>query len=178
MADQLPMFDLGPPPPTATADVEGAYRYRLMRRWGAPEPRVCWVMLNPSTADASADDPTIRRCLDFSASWGYGALEVVNLFALRSTDPRSLARDEDPVGPRNDASILAAATLEQTLVVCAWGASGTLLGRDQSVLALLRSRGVQLHYLALTKGGHPGHPLYLPRTTKPTLWTRRLRGQA
>lgn len=178
MADQLPMFDLGPPPPAASADVEDAYRYRLMRRWGAPEPRVCWVMLNPSTADASADDPTIRRCVDFSASWGYGALEVVNLFALRSTDPRTLAHTEDPVGPRNDASILAAATLEQTLVVCAWGAGGGLRDRDQAVLAMLRSHGVRLHYLALTKGGQPGHPLYLPKTTTPTLWTRRHQDKA
>lgn len=161
-------------PMEKSAVLDGAYRYRLVRRWGKPTPYpmpyVCWVMLNPSTADAEIDDATIRRCLVFSDAWGYGALEVVNLFALRSTDPRALAQADDPVGPRNDAMIMAAATPAEALVVCAWGTGGGLHARDQAVLRSLRDRFVRLHYLSLTKGGHPGHPLYLPKDSRPKPW--------
>lgn len=68
----------------------GRYRYSLRRRWADGGPPACWIMLNPSTADAEKDAPTIRRCIGFSKAWGHNALVVVNLFALRSTDPTAL----------------------------------------------------------------------------------------
>src|SRR5262245_13227298 len=100
----------------------GRYRYALTRTWGDPKKVVCWVMLNPSTADADQDDPTIRRCLGFSRAWGAGGLVVVNLFALRATDPDQLRIAADPVGPDNDSHLSTAAF--GRLVVAAWGARG------------------------------------------------------
>src|SRR5262249_14212908 len=88
----------------------GRYRYSLTRRWGdAAEPRALFVMLNPSTADAEQDDPTIRRCIGFAKAWGMGSLEVVNLYALRATDPAALLSAPDPIGPKNDTMITSAA---------------------------------------------------------------------
>jgi len=133
-----------------------AYRYSLSRQWG-DDGSVCWIMLNPSTATASVDDPTIRRCVGFSRAWGYGALEVVNLYALRSTDPAGLWKSTDPVGPQNDAAILRA-TQRASLVVCAWGANAKP-ARVAQVRELLME--TPLHHLGRTKAGMPRHPLYL-----------------
>lgn len=151
-----------------TADIEGPYRYELTRTWDPASALVCcWVMLNPSTADASVDDPTIKRCIGFARDWGFGGLVVVNLFALRSTDPRALKTAVDPVGPRNDASILAAAG-RASRVVCAWGTHGVFADRGAEVRQLLRP--FDPHALRLTKAGHPSHPLYLPRALSPVRW--------
>ena len=121
-------------------------------------------MLNPSTADARRDDPTIRRCMGFARTWGYGGVEVVNLFALRATDPSRLRIARDPVGPENDAHIRAVARRSSALVV-AWGIHGALRERDAEVLALL-SRRAPTHSLGWTKDGHPRHPLYLRRDAR------------
>src|SRR5262249_32293760 len=99
---------------------DGRYRYSLTRRWGRG-PRALWIMLNPSRADREVDDPTIRRCIGFSGSWGYGAMEVVNLYALRTPEPRLLRRHPDPVGPENDGWITRASR-RATEIVLAWGA--------------------------------------------------------
>jgi hypothetical protein len=122
-------------------------------------------MLNPSTADALLDDPTIRRCIGFARAWGFGALEVVNLFAFRATLPSQLRAALDPVGPRNN-RFLRAALGRADAVVAAWGAHGSWGGRDRAVLHLL-SGGIDQPWpspqcLGLTKHGHPRHPLYLP----------------
>ncbi len=119
-------------------------------------------MLNPSTADAERDDPTIRRCAGFARSWGFGGMTVVNLFALRATDPARLRRARDPVGRDNDRHIAAAASAG--LVVVAWGVHGRLGERDRAVLALLS--GCRPGCLGTTRGGHPRHPLYLPAATR------------
>jgi hypothetical protein len=124
-------------------------------------------MLNPSTADATQDDPTIRRCIGFARAWGYGALEVVNLFACRATDPERLRRVPDPVGPENDRHILRAVRRASETVV-AWGNRGVHLGRHDAVLRLLRRRRVAVHCLGRTQAGHPRHPLYL-RTDAPLM---------
>lgn len=87
---------------TSAARIIGPYRYTLTRVWEEERPRVCFVMLNPSTADASQEDPTIRRCLSFARSWGYGSLEVVNLFAWRATKPTDIFSAPSPVGEEND----------------------------------------------------------------------------
>jgi hypothetical protein len=99
------------------------YRYRLWRSWGDLEKRVAFVMLNPSTADESKDDPTIRKCVGFAKRWGFGALDVVNLFAWRSTDPDGLLDAADPVGPDNDKMVRAVFDGADR-VVLAWGSHG------------------------------------------------------
>lgn len=143
------------------------YRYWLTRRWGQSDDQIVnFVMMNPSVADASVDDPTIRRCIGFARSWGYGGLVVTNLFALRSTDPMELYHVDDPVGPLNDEYIARWAG-GADLVVAAWGALGVMKGRSAEVLYDLRKRGIVPHAISMTKGGHPGHPLYLPKILRP-----------
>jgi hypothetical protein len=144
----------------------GHYRYALTRTWDEDKPTICWVMLNPSTADADQDDPTIRRVVGFSRSWGAGGICVVNLFALRATDPAELARhypvtwDEQQ---RNEHTIAEATDRRRTLV--AWGAGGRLRGQDRRVMEMLKDRLVEC--LGTTKDGHPRHPLYVPGCTPP-----------
>ena len=145
----------------------GLYRYRLSRTWDDRLPGVCFVMLNPSVADASVDDPTIRRCLSFAASWGCGAIHVVNLFAFRSTDPDLLTDATDPIGPDNDHHILAATTSGQR-VIAAWGAVGRKYREREAVVKkMLRAGGVRVECLGLTKDGCPRHPLYVHGSTEP-----------
>lgn len=123
-------------------------------------------MLNPSTADASIDDATIVRCSVRARRLGYPAIEVVNIFALRATDPRQLQRHPDPVGgPLNDSTILSVAY--RCDLICAWGPRGTLLGRDREVLNMLSYSGFKPLALRLSRDGHPLHPLYLPYDIMP-----------
>jgi len=124
-----------------------------------------FIMLNPSTADEESNDPTIRRCMGFARSWGYGVLEVANLFALRATDPRVLRpplRKDEPIGVRTDSYLMEAAR-RADLVVAAWGAWGTLWGRGRGVLDMLKGAGIRVATFGLTKQGEPRHPLYLPK---------------
>lgn len=145
------------------------YRYSLWRIWSpwthGAAGYAMFIGLNPSTADETTDDPTIRRCVGFAKAWGYGGLCMTNLFAFRATQPAVMLAATDPVGPDNDKTIR---DLAETagVVIAAWGAHGTHLGRDAVVRAMLPN----LNYLRLTKGGHPGHPLYLPKTLTPTPW--------
>jgi hypothetical protein len=143
----------------ATFDTTGAYRYRLWREWDDTLPRVCFVMLNPSVADAGSNDPTVRRCIGFARAWGFGVLDVVNLFALRTPRPADLRTSAfDPIGPENN-DYLTQAFRSAACVVAAWGVHGALHGRDRAVLPLLPSGAVCFGH---TRGGHPLHPLYLP----------------
>ena len=141
------------------------YRYDLWRTWLGGEGYAMFVGLNPSTADETQDDPTIRRCIAFAKAWGYAGLCMTNLFAFRATDPRDMIVANDPIGPQND-EILRAHANGSGVVVAAWGVHGTLLQRDKAVRTMLP----KLHYLRLTKDGHPGHPLYLPKTLEPVAW--------
>ena len=150
---------------TATFSTNRQYRYRLSRIFAERPGRVCFLMLNPSTADAATTDPTVERCLRFARSWGAGEVEVVNLFALRSTDPQALYHHADPVGPGNDDAIAAAAACATT-VVAAWGVHGALHGWGEAVAAALRAAGVRLMALGQTKEGPPRHPLYLAGATE------------
>jgi hypothetical protein len=144
---------------------DGRYRYRLWRRWDPSRPVVAFCMLNPSTADESTDDPTIRRCIGFARTWGYGGLEVVNLFALRATDPRELRRSHDPIGRLNDGYVVDAAARSAAMVI-AWGAHGVLRSRGAAALELLSPRA-RLLALGWTTSGEPRHPLYLRRDVQP-----------
>ena len=150
----------------AVFDDTGVYRYRLGRRRNSGSGAVTFIMLNPSTADADVNDPTIRRCIGFAWDWGYRVLAVVNLFAFRATTPRELRRATHPVGPRNDEHLLTAVDGAE-LVVAAWGIHGALHGRDREVTALLSTRA-PLTCLGLTKHGLPRHPLYMPKRATPT----------
>jgi hypothetical protein len=135
------------------------YRYLLTRRWGDPRPWMTFIMLNPSTADAFADDPTIRRCVSFARREGCGGLSVLNLFAWRATDPRALRDCGDPVGPGNDHFI--AGNAQDSLVVAAWGAHAAAAERGRQVGGLLAESGVRLKCLGVTGDGSPRHPLYV-----------------
>ena len=101
----------------------GRYRYRLWRTWDPALPRLLWILYNPSTADASAEDPTLRRCIDFSRRWGFGGLTVVNHFAFRATNPRELNSISDPIGPENHDHLNHALDTHEE-VLCAWGLQG------------------------------------------------------
>lgn len=150
----------------------GRYRYRLDRTWDDALPAATFLMLNPSTADATADDPTIRCCLGYTRAWGCGSLTVVNLYAWRATDPAELTTTADPIGPENDDFITeAAATAAHTRapLVAAWGARA----RPERIAAVLALPGMsRLTALACTKGGQPRHPLYLPADLTPQPWSQ------
>jgi len=123
-------------------------------------------MCNPSTADETVEDATIRKCIKFSRRWGHGAITVVNVFAWRSTDPQALYEVDDPIGPDNDATILREVR-SAGVVVCAWGKHAALRDRGREVLAGLRVAGVVPKALKLNKDGSPQHPLYIRDDTVP-----------
>lgn len=145
---------------------DGLYRYRLWRIWDHNLPVMVWVMLNPSTADAKEDDATIRRCIGFAKQWGYGGIEVINLFALRSTDPKGLKEGPVPVGPDNASTFYETVDRKPKLIVAAWG-NNVPPGYDVHVNAIrgvLRSNEAQC--LGHTRSGEPKHPVRLPYSTR------------
>lgn len=144
----------------------GTYRYALWRDQASllNSGSVLFVMLNPSTADATQDDATIRRCRVFAAGWGYGRLAVGNLYAYRATKPTDLDSAEDPVGPENDEWLERLAD-EATRIIVAWGANiGPIADRAERVLHLL---GPDVEALKITASGRPGHPLYIAGDVEP-----------
>lgn len=164
-------------------DPAAPYRLSLYRGWDPTRPPMVWVMLNPSTADARVNDPTIRKCIGFAQRLGFGAIEVVNLFALRSTDPdaltRSAAAGVDIIGPGNDDAILAAAArTEPGGIYCAWGShkAAQANGRARHVLNLLPRQPV--FALRISKTGTPWHPLYVPYSAMPVEFARERLGVA
>lgn len=145
------------------------YRYLLVRDLTFGVGTALFIMLNPSTADETQDDPTVRRCAGFAEMWGYRYLEVCNLFALRATNPKVLAEHVDPVGMDNDIHI-AGAVSRAYLTVLAWGNHGTLFNRGEQVA---KSLFVQSWCLGITKAGEPRHPLYVAATTSLIRWTKK-----
>lgn len=143
------------------------YRYALWRRWGSPEfaSQVMFVGLNPSTADETEDDPTIRRCIRFAKDWGYGGLLMMNAYAFRATDPKVMKAASDSVGPGNDEEFRWRAG-HVGLVIAAWGAHCTEERERQVCEALQRP----IHCLGRTKAGRPKHPLYLRADTQPEMF--------
>lgn len=138
------------------------FRYTLWRRWEFG-PVCVWVMLNPSTADARSDDATIRRCVGFAKRWGYAGIEVVNLYALRSTDPKVMLADPDRTGGSENKEILSDTLLRRSNCVCAWGNNA-----EKSVADAFVERAEDLigpsnvKCLGVTKSGAPRHPVRLP----------------
>jgi hypothetical protein len=141
-----------------------AYRYLLIRRWASGGRTATFLMLNPSTADAAQDDPTIRRCIAYARRERCNALTVVNLFGLRATDPMKVRVHDEPVGDSND-QFIDEHCLPGQLVVAAWGANGQIRGRDLIVTSRLRAAGVALVCLGTTVSGQPRHPLRLAADT-------------
>lgn len=142
------------------------YRYLLTRKWG-DEKMLPVIGLNPSTATHEVDDPTIRRCIGFAKSWGYGGLVMLNLFAFRATDPKAMIAHLDAggdiVGPVNDAVLAQYATPDRE-ILCAWGVHGDINARGFAVTQVL-GMVATLQCLGKTKGGCPKHPLYLAAST-------------
>lgn len=145
----------------------GKYRYWLERKWSKAAPQV-FIMLNPSTADASLDDPTITRCTNFSKREGAGGLIVVNLFALRATDPKQLDLVDrmagNGVGEENTKAIgeaLLCAAMFSRPAICAWGSNkwaGLMSGR---IVQRAKDIGADLMAFKINKDGQPKHPLYV-----------------
>ncbi len=140
----------------------GRYRYTLWR-WWENTGKVCrFIMLNPSTADASEDDPTIRRCIDFAKREGCGSVLVVNLFAFRATSPEDMMKADDPVGPDNSSAIAWAlgdsGPAPDGPFIAAWGARGTFGGAGEAMKKRLAGRGL---CFGLTANKQPKHPLYI-----------------
>lgn len=136
------------------------YRYKLWRTWDKDKPIVLFIGLNPSTADAELDDPTIRRCIGFAKAWGCGGLIMANLFAYRATEPKDMKNAYDAIGPDNDEWLRKCAT-DANIIVAAWGAHGGHLNRNLSVIHDIKG----MRCLGKTKDGHPKHPLYLASST-------------
>lgn len=137
------------------------YRYYLTRVWNDEQDMAIFIGLNPSTADATEDDPTIRRCMGFARRLGCGGIGMLNLFAFRSTDPRELRRQANPISEPdttiNDDWISKITGAHQTIIAC-WGTHGEYLFRGRNVA--LRVPGLQC--FGITKNKEPKHPLYLP----------------
>ena len=168
----------------------GLYRYTLSRDWDQELSCVYWIMLNPSTADATKDDPTIRRCINYSKAWGFGGAAILNLFAYRATQVKNLeqaAKDGvDIIGPENNRQLDNIAKIvnpkrskdkrgnvtvrqKSDIAMIAWGNHGVLQDRAKEVLSILE----EPRYLRVNKAtGQPGHPLYLPKKLTPVLWTK------
>jgi hypothetical protein len=176
---------LDKPKGTAVISDCGRYRYQLTRKVRDDSSRIVnFIMLNPSTADANEDDPTIRRCIGYAKAWGCGKLIVTNLFAVRATDPEDMLATDDPVGEENDRYIKSSAEdafniyakafdEPNGLVVCAWGNHGAYMGQDLTTLGWIG------HYnpmaLRVSKTGQPAHPLYLPKNLQPAPYVGRVR---
>lgn len=144
----------------------GLYRYTLSRQWDGDMPSLPIIMLNPSTADADNDDPTIKRCISFGKREGFGGIRVFNLFAYRATSPADMKAMSDPIGPMNAEYlwlVLRQSGLEGTPVLCAWGTHGAHRRQDRAVRVMAQKAGARLVCLGMTKDGHPKHPLYVLR---------------
>ena len=143
------------------------YRYFFHQRWAkgtrSDLDTIVWVLLNPGTGDTDGKPRrTLGKCINWSKQWGYAGLTIVNLFAIRSTDPKLLKTVRDPIGRKNDVTIRRVARRASRIVV-AWGASGAFQNRGEDVTALL----IDPYCLGVTARGEPRHPLYLPAKTKP-----------
>ncbi len=154
----------------AEFSTDRVYRYALWRRWDKGQFAV-FIGLNPSIADETKDDQTIRRCIGFARDWGYGGLAMLNLFAFRATKPADMKAAPEPVGPENYYWIVNYAH-HAGILVAAWGNDGAHKRQDQVVLDVIDHADQLVHHLGMTKSRQPKHPLYLPKTTKPILWER------
>lgn len=152
------------------------YRYSLGRQISKSSRRLLFIMLNPSKADAQKDDRTISKCTHFTRKWGYGTLEVVNLFAWRSQKPAILLELREPIGKDND-DYIRGALQRADKIVLAWGdevrKSDTFMLRAGTVFSMAHKIG-SIYHLGLTNAGEPRHPVprYVPYDATPVKWTK------
>lgn len=146
------------------------YRYALTRIWDDTGGKALFIMLNPSTANEIANDPTVERCERRARALGFGAFRVANIFAWRDTDPFAMRKAADPVGPDNDQALRDGVHWADQ-IICAWGTHGAHDNRGPAVAKMLQTTGRPLHTLGLTKDGHPKHPLYIPYSEQPREWS-------
>ncbi len=165
----------------------GQYRWSLQRRISRSSRKIIFIGLNPSNADVSRDDATLRRITGFCRCWGYGILVVANLFARVSTTPQFLKRCNEPIGQCNDKELLGffLKWSKSPLwdIWLGWGANGSLFNRNVEVMSLMKSfwdkrtsefpKASGPLTLGVTLNGHPCHPLYLPTSSvlKPFSWS-------
>lgn len=140
------------------------YRYKLWRVWAELQPNILFIGLNPSTADEATDDRTIARLVKWAFGWGYGGVYVGNLFAFRATKPTDMKRQTNPVGPDNDDALRDMEKRCTTTVLC-WGTHGAYLNRERDVLTKVLAYPTTAMCFAVSKEGHPKHPLYLKGAT-------------
>lgn len=155
------------------------WRYTLWRRWSAfseDESLAVWLCLNPSTASEHKNDPTVTRCIEFSKSWGYTGMVMLNLFGYRATDPKEMKRYQEPVGDQNDAAIIEVSQYAKALI-CGWGNHGSHQDRDLRVLSKLRRAKVKPMCLVVTGKGQPQHPLYVKASKQPIPFSGRNDGR-
>lgn len=145
----------------------GRYRLELRRVWEAG-PEAAFIMLNPSTADAEVDDPTIRRCISFAIREGCGSIAVANLFAFRATKPTDLASCSDPVGGDSAEAALGAVVGRCDVIICAWGSAA--IAADRAAQFARKYSHRELFCLGTTKSGAPKHPLYVPKIQPLVRW--------
>lgn len=140
------------------------YRYSLCRQWG-DGGNVLFIGLNPSTADHLIDDPTIRRCIDFTKRLGFNCFYMANLFSYRATDPKDMKASSEPIGKDTDAHLWHLCETAEVIIFC-WGNHGSYMGRSQEVKEMLEPFKRKIKCFGLNKSGEPKHPLYLAKTTK------------
>ena len=168
------------------------YRYRLGRYWEPSKPYVIFCLLNPSTADAYKDDPTIRRCINYAIRWQYGGLEILNIFAYRATNPKDMkSAPIDPIGIGNRSAFSDASKhvrqhyidlykkneycFDNVPVICGWGTHGGYKDQGEKALEWIHVDGCSAFALDTTKDGFPKHPLYLKADLLPSVYEGRKR---
>lgn len=150
------------------------YRYLLTRTWDINRASVLFIMLNPSTADEKKNDPTVKRCFDYAHRWGFGSMEVANLFAYRSTDPAQLMKVEDPIGP-NNTDMITRSVKRVGMVIGAWGTNvpNPFYIKTAHLVMDVVTKYNHLYALSRTKEGMPSHPLYLKKDAIPFIYLPR-----
>jgi len=164
----------------AVISMDNRHRYMLARDWDDSLPRCAFIMINPSTADAEQDDPTIRKCIGFAKRLGYGGCDVVNLFSLRTPDVKELKKasaNGDPITKQLNDEYIQNVAKAATKTFAAWGSISKIPKepqhrfRDQEVVRYLGIRGIELWCIGRTKDGDPRHPLMTSYSTEPTRFT-------
>lgn len=138
------------------------YRYRLWRVWDTSLPLMFFILMNPSTADETANDPTIERQCRRAKRLGYGGVVILNCGAIRCTDSHTAWSDEDPIGPENLETISEEIHRHpDSVFVAGWGTPAAKYGADEPIKAMFLSNGIPLWSLGINQDGSPRHPLYV-----------------
>lgn len=148
---------------------DGVYRHQLEKWWDDQLPRVCFILLNPSTATNRTDDNTTNKLREYAKLWGYGGYILTNIFDFRATDPYIMYAHSQPCSNEND-GFIRDAVIRSKSVVCAWGNHGVHLGRGAAVKAMVFEMKSVVHCFRITKMGQPQHPLYLKQETRMEIW--------